>query len=214
MWGELPSAETLSGIIAITPRGNAVTRFRESMGVVLTGVLVLGVAIALPLLPGFSESGMVATMGVSYQLPQLQGLKDTHTFVPADNPLTAEKVERGRLLFFDKRLSQNNTIACASCHMSEKGFTDGMPVSIGIYNRNGRRSALALINRVYSKAQFWDGWAETLEDQSIGPFVDPVEHGFINHEEMVAKMRQIPGYWKLFQDARWISLTVVGRRTR
>ena len=189
------------------------TLCRKSVGIVLSGVLILGVAIALPLLPGFGESGTIATMGVGYQLPQLQGLKDANTFVPADNPLTAEKVELGRLLFFDKRLSQNNTIACASCHLPEKGFTDGMPVSIGIYDRKGGRSALALINRVYGKAQFWDGRAETLEDQSIAPFVDPVEHGFINHEEMVAKMRQIPGYRKLFQDvfSREIVIEDAGR---
>ena len=183
------------------------------MGIVLSGVLILGVAIALPLLPGYGESGTVATIGVGYQLPQLQGLKDANTFVPADNPLTAEKVELGRLLFFDKRLSQNNTIACASCHLPEKGFTDGMPVSTGINNLKGGRSAPASINRAYSQAQFWDGRAETLEDQSIAPFVDPVEHGFINHDEMVAKMRQIPGYRKLFQDvfSREIVIEDVGR---
>ena len=183
------------------------------MGIVLSGVLILGVAIALPLLPGYGESGTVATIGVGYQLPQLQGLKDPNTFVPADNPLTAEKVELGRLLFFDKRLSQNNTIACASCHLPEKGFTDGMPVSTGINNLKGGRSAPASINRAYSQAQFWDGRAETLEDQSIGPFVDPVEHGFMNHDEMVAKMRQIPGYRKLFQDvfSREIVIEDVGR---
>ena len=189
------------------------TLCRKSVGIVLSGVLILGVAIALPLLPGYGESGTVATIGVGYQLPQLQGLKDPNTFVPADNPLTAEKVELGRLLFFDKRLSQNNTIACASCHLPEKGFTDGMPVSTGINNLKGGRSAPASINRAYSQAQFWDGRAETLEDQSIAPFVDPVEHGFINHDEMVAKMRQIPGYRKLFQDvfSREIVIEDVGR---
>lgn len=187
------------------------TRFRESMGIVLSGVLVLGVAIALPLLPGFG--GQPPTTSAGYQLPQFQGLKDANTFVPADNPLTAEKVELGRLLFFDTRLSQDNTIACASCHLSEKGFTDGMPVSTGINSLKGKRNALALINRVYSKAQFWDGRAETLEEQSIGPFVDPVEHGFMNHEEMVAKMRQIPEYRKLFQDvfSREIVIEDVGK---
>ena len=183
------------------------------MGIVLSGVLILGVAVALPLLPGFGESGTAATMGAGYQLPQLQGLKDANTFVHADNPLTAQKVELGRLLFFDKRLSQNNTIACASCHLSEKGFTDGLPVSTGINNLKGGRSALALINRVYSQVQFWDGRAETLEAQSIGPFVDPVEHGFINHAEMVAKMRQIPGYRKFFQQVfgREIVIEDVGK---
>ena len=184
---------------------------RKSVGIVLSGVFVLGVAVALPLLSGFGESG--TTTRARYQLPQLQGLKDANIFVPADNPLTAEKVELGRLLFFDKRLSQNNTITCASCHLPEKGFTDGLPVSTGINNLKGGRSALALINRVYSQAQFGDGRAETLEDQSIGPFVDPVEHGFMNHDEMVAKMRQIPGYRELFQDvfSREIVIEDVGR---
>ena len=173
-------------------------RVGKAVGVVLMGVLMIGVAVALPSLLVYGESGTAT--GAGYQLPQRQGLEDPSTFVPADNPLTAQKVELGRLLFFDKRLSQNNTIACASCHLAEKGFTDGLPVSTGINNLKGRRSALATINRVYSTVQFWDGRAETLEDQSITPFVDPVEHGFANHDQMVAKMRHIPGYRKLFQE--------------
>ena len=84
--------------------------------------------------------------------------------------------------------------------MAEKGFADGMPVSTGINGLKGSRSAPVLFNRVYSKAQFWDGRADTLENQSIGPFDNPIEHGFANHDEMVAKMRKIPGYRKLFQD--------------
>src|SRR5215510_7201382 len=92
-----------------------------------------------------------------YQLPQLEGLEDPNTFVPAENLLTAKKVDLGRLLFFDKRLSKNNTIACASCHLSGKGFTDGKAVSTGIHNLKGGRSAPASINRVFGKAQFWDG---------------------------------------------------------
>ena len=189
------------------------TLFRTSMGVVLTGVLVLGVAVALPLLPVFGEGGTVATTGAGYQLPELEGLEDPNTFVPADNPLTEQKVELGRLLYFDKRLSKNNTIACANCHLMEKGFTDGMPVATGINNLKGGRSAPANINRVYSTAQFWDGRAETLEDQSIGPFVSPVEHGFNNHDEMVTKMRQIQGYRKLFQEVfgREIVIEDVGK---
>ncbi|MGQ0696555.1 MAG: cytochrome-c peroxidase, partial [Nitrospiraceae bacterium] len=200
------------------------TRIKKSGAVMLTGVLILGVAVALPLLPVFgesneeldamralkelgrplllAESGTAAATatGEGYQLPQLQGLEDPNTFVPADNPLTAEKVELGRLLVFDKRLSKNNTIACMSCHLPEKGFTDGMPVATGINGLKGGRSAPANINRVYSQGQFWDGRAETLEAQSIGPFINPIEHGFATHDEMVAKMRQIPGYRKLFRD--------------
>ncbi len=141
------------------------------------------------------------------------GLEDPAGFVPTDNPLTKEKIELGRLLFFDKRLSKNDTIACASCHLPEKGFTDGKPVSTGINKLKGGRSAPASINRVYSKAQFWDGRAETLEEQSIGPFVSPVEHGFTNHDEMVAKMKKVAGYRKLFQEifGRDIVIADVGK---
>jgi len=173
----------------------AIRRWR-TIGVV---VLLGAVGMALPLSSAFSEKPAGTTTPASYQLPTILGLEDPSTFVPADNPLTAEKVELGRLLFFDKRLSKNGTIACASCHLPDKGFTDGKRVSTGINGLKGGRSAPASLNRVFSKGQFWDGRAETLEDQSIGPFVSPVEHGFINHDELVAKLRKIAGYRKLFQ---------------
>ncbi len=173
------------------------------------GILGLGVAVALPLFAVVGARGADAPV----QLPQILGLENANTYVPDDNPLTKEKVELGRILFFDKRLSKNDTIACASCHMAEKGFTDGMPVSAGINGLKGGRSAPVSFNRVYSKAQFWDGRAATLEDQSIGPFANPIEHGFASHDEMVAKMKTIPGYRKLFQEVfgRDINIKDVGR---
>ena len=178
------------------------------------GVLLLaGVGMTLPLSSVFGESSAGTATPASYQLPTILGLEDPNTFVPAENPLTAKKVELGRLLFFDKRLSKNDTIACVSCHLPNKGFTDGKPVSTGINGLKGGRSAPASLNRVFSKGQFWDGRADTLEDQSIGPFVSPVEHGFIDHNEMVAKMRKIAGYRKLFQEVfgREIVIEDVGK---
>ena len=88
-----------------------------------------------------------------------------------------------------------------------------MPVSTGIKGQKGGRSAPVSFNRVYSKAQFWDGRAATLEDQSIGPFANPIEHGFANHDEMVAKMKKMPGYRKLFQEVFGGEITIqdVGR---
>ena len=127
------------------------TRVRKLIGLVLARVLVIGAGAALPLLPVFGEGGP----DTRDQLPQLQGLEDANTFVPVDNPLTAQKIELGRVLFFDTRLSRNNTIACASCHLADKGFTDGMPVSAGINGLKGGRSAPVSFNRVYSKVQFW-----------------------------------------------------------
>lgn len=159
-------------------------------------LLLVGAVSVAP--PAQSDEGKGSA--AEYKLPQIQGLEDPNTFVPADNPMTAKKVELGRLLFFDKRLSKNDTIACASCHLPAKGFTDCMPVSTGINKLKGGRSAPASINRVFSKAQFWDGRADTLEDQSIGPFVSPVEHGFANHDELVVKIKKIAGYRKLFNE--------------
>lgn len=140
-----------------------------------------------------------AESATEYKLKIPFGLEETAVVIPADNPLTNEKVELGRLLVFDKRLSQDNTIACMSCHLAKFGFTDGKPVSTGIRGQKGGRSAPASINRVFSSAQFWDGRAATLEAQSVGPFTNPIEHGFANYDVMMAKMMKIPGYRKLFK---------------
>lgn len=83
--------------------------------------------------------------------------------------------------------------------MPSLAFTDGQPVATSIHRLQGGRSAPASINRLFSSAQFWDGRAATLEEQSIGPFVSPVEHGFANHDELVAKLKTIEGYRTLFQ---------------
>jgi cytochrome c peroxidase len=97
---------------------------------------------------------------------------DLYLPVPEDNPITVERIERGRELFFDKRLSRDQTIACASCHDPERAFSDGRPVPIGVFNRLGRRSAPALVNRGYGRAFFWDGRATTLEEQVLQPIQD------------------------------------------
>jgi cytochrome c peroxidase len=169
----------------------------------LAGVaMLIGSALALPVFAanGGKLADKKATMTPgAVKLPELLGLEDPNSFVPADNQLTPEKVELGRFLFFDKRLSKDNSIACASCHMPTLAYTDGQAVSSGIKHLQGGRSAPASINRVFAKAQFWDGRAATLEEQSIGPFVSPVEHGFIDHDEMIRKMNKIEGYKKLFK---------------
>ncbi len=142
------------------------------------------------------------------------GLEEDSLVIPRDNPLTEEKVELGKLLFFDKRLSANETIACASCHVPALAFTDGQPVSTGIHRQQGGRSAPTAINRVFSSAQFWDGRAATLEAQSVGPFINPVEHGFADHDELVAKVKNIAGYHPLFErafGATSITLDLIGK---
>jgi cytochrome c peroxidase len=100
---------------------------------------------------------------------------DLYMPVPEENPLTREKIELGRKLFHDRRLSRDRTIACASCHDPDRAFTDGRPVAIGISRRLGRRSAPTLVNRGYGRAFFWDGRAATLEEQVLQPIQDPNE---------------------------------------
>ena len=100
---------------------------------------------------------------------------DLYMPVPDENPLTTEKIELGRHLFFDRRLSRNQSIACASCHDPERAFSDGRAIAMGVFGRKGRRNAPALINRGYGRLFFWDGRAATLEEQVLKPIEDPNE---------------------------------------
>ena len=157
------------------------------------GTVGLFLLISTPIVDG-------APSQASYKPEMPLGLDDEAFKVPQDNPMTKDKIELGRFLFFDKRLSANNTIACASCHIPALAFTDGQPVSTGIHNQQGGRSAPTAINRGFSVAQFWDGRAATLEDQSIGPFANLIEHGFVNHDQLVTKITSIQGYKRVFKN--------------
>ncbi|TBR21039.1 c-type cytochrome, partial [bacterium] len=120
--------------------------------------------------------------------------------VPEDNALTKAKVELGKLLYFDKRLSRDGTVSCATCHDPKKGWTDQAPVSTGIKGQKGGRSAPTVLNSAYLDVQFWDGRAASLEEQAKGPIANPVEMGF-THEEAVKRLAGIKGYPPLFKAA-------------
>jgi cytochrome c peroxidase len=127
-------------------------------------------------------------------------------FWPADNPYTPEKAELGQLLYFDKRLSSDGTVSCASCHLPGKAFTDGAPVATGIKGQKGGRSAPTVINRAYSTLQFWDGRAASLEEQAKGPIANPIEMTHARteaeaHQAVVANLKAIPGYVQRFARA-------------
>lgn len=149
-----------------------------------------------------SAAGLAhANDGSVYELEIPLGLDEDAFHVPEDNPLTEKKTELGRFLFFDKRMSQDNKISCSSCHIPSLAFTDGQPVSSGIRRQQGGRSAPTAINRGFSKVQFWDGRANTLEEQSVGPLTNPIEHGFPGNADVVAKIKGIDGYKRLFKQA-------------
>ena len=107
---------------------------------------------------------------------------DVYMPVPEANPLTAAKIELGRQLFFDKGLSRDGTLACASCHDPARAFSDGRPVSTGIGGAQGTRNAPAIINRGYGRSFFWDGRAQTLEQQALEPILNPRELGLTEQE--------------------------------
>ena len=137
----------------------------------------------------------------AYELKVPLGLDDTELRIPEDNPLTNEKIELGKLLFFDKRLSVDGIVACANCHNPKFGFTDGEPVSTGVGGQKGGRSAPTAINRAFSTLQFWDGRAPSLEEQAKGPMVNPIEMANPSHDAVVERLKKIKGYRELFKNA-------------
>jgi len=120
--------------------------------------------------------------------------------LPPGNPPTAETVALGRKLFYDTRLSADGSIACASCHNPNRGFSDGQPVAKGIRGQLGSRSAPSLLNSAYYPVEFWDGRAASLEDQAGGPMANPIEMGQ-PHDVSIRKLQADASYGPLFEKA-------------
>lgn len=113
---------------------------------------------------------------------------------PADNPTTPEKVELGKMLYFDPRLSSNGTVSCFSCHNVMEGGDDHRPTSIGVHGQAGGRNAPTVWNAAFHSVQFWDGRAASLEDQAKGPPANPIEMGMSNLDAVSSRIEKIPGY--------------------
>jgi cytochrome c peroxidase len=122
--------------------------------------------------------------------------------VPADNPMTPEKIALGSTLFNDKRFSSTGEVSCATCHDPAKAFTDSpLRTSEGINKLTGTRNAPTVVNAAYFEKQFWDGRSADLEDQSQHPFVNPVEMGLKDHEPILKIVRSDPAYGDMFRKA-------------
>ena len=119
--------------------------------------------------------------------------------VPPDNPVTPEKTALGRQLFFDKRLSKDGTVSCATCHDPAHGFGDGKKVSEGVMGKIGARNAPTILNAHFNEFQFWDGRAASLEEQAKGPMMNPVEMAMDSPAAVVAAVRAVPEYQATFQ---------------
>jgi cytochrome c peroxidase len=118
--------------------------------------------------------------------------------MPSTNLNYGPKVELGKQLYFDTRLSKNNSISCAFCHNPGTGFADSRQFSIGAFGTAGGRQAPTVYNTAFSPFQFWDGRALSLEEQAIGPIHNPVEMAE-THEVVVPKIAKIRGYQKQFR---------------
>ena len=143
-------------------------------------------------------SGPIMPVGESQAIEPPLGLPEVA--VPADNPPTAETVALGRQLYYDKTLSVDNSIACASCHDPGAGFADPNQFSEGVGGELGGRQAPPVMNAAYFTAQFWDGRAASLEEQAGGPVENPIEMAF-THEGVIERLSEDPVYTELFKEA-------------
>lgn len=140
----------------------------------------------------------VLPLGLSQGAGQITGLDA--------NPLTRAKIELGRQLYFDTRLSADSTVSCASCHDPSMGYTAQTKTGVGIRGQEGGRNSPVSFNRILSGKQFWDGRVDSLEAQAVGPIQNPIEMGF-THEGVVKRLSENPVYKKQF-DAIFGELTI------
>lgn len=132
--------------------------------------------------------------GFTLEAPAYFG--DFQNRIPEDNPITQKGFELGRMLFYEKKLSGDNTMSCATCHQQEKAFTDGLAVSEGIDGIAGEVSAMSLSNLLWAEHFTWNGRMDSIEGQSIEPILNPIEM----HEELdhaIGKLEE-DGYAGLF----------------
>ena len=122
------------------------------------------------------------------------------TFIPDDNPMKVEAVELGRFLFWDKRLSGDNTMSCGTCHQPPHAFGDAVPTSTGIDGIAGTRNSMPLVNMVFQPVITWDGGKSTLEEQMGEPVVNPIEM----HDDWMTVITELESdtmYPSMFEDA-------------
>ncbi|MCB0760493.1 MAG: c-type cytochrome [Flavobacteriales bacterium] len=144
-------------------------RYRNTfLAAILIGILAIGCR------KEFAEPPCETPVsGTPYVFPTMPFFPEMD--IPENNPLTQEKVELGRHLFWEKALSGNNTMSCGTCHLPTNNFSDPAQFSTGINGEIGNRQAMALVNLGWANDFFWDGRALTLEDQVIQPVTNPIE---------------------------------------
>jgi cytochrome c peroxidase len=118
-----------------------------------------------------------------------------------DNVITAAKVDLGRMLFYDPRLSKKRNVSCNSCHDLLNYGVDGKPVSTGHDGQKGTRNSPSVYHAAGHIAQFWDGRAADVEEQAKGPVLNPVEMAMVSESEVLERLRSVPDYATAFRSA-------------
>jgi cytochrome c peroxidase len=151
----------------------------------------------------FAASGVARAASrdaLQQRAKQIFGVLPAEAPNPA-NPITDAKVELGRLLYFDPRLSKSQVISCNTCHQLEHFGVDNQPTSLGHKGQRGARNSPSVYNAAFHVAQFWDARATDVEEQAKGPVLNPVEMAMPDPDHVVAVLRSIPGYAPLFATA-------------
>lgn len=171
-------------------------KLHPTIGACIAAAMLLGATSASA--EGTSATAKQVVRSGDYTLELPLGLSADAAYIPESNPLSAAKVELGKLLYFDPRLSKDNRVSCATCHHPNHGFAAPDPVSPGVGGALGNRNSNSVINRLFSKEQFWDGRAADLEEQAKGPLTNPVEMVMPSHDAVVQTVNIVRGYRPYF----------------
>ena len=145
-----------------------------------------------------SQSAMADALSDSF----LMMFKPLPTEAPStDNELSEAKINLGRMLYYETRISKGGKMSCNSCHQLDKYGQDNLPFSPGHEGKLGGRSSPSTYNAALHIAQFWDGRAPTVEEQAKGPVLNPVEMGMPSADFVVDVLKSIPGYVEAFKAA-------------
>ncbi len=163
---------------------------------IVGSILLLGLACLFPL-HAFQRGSKRAAIPIHIPV----GISESLWWqrIPKDNPLSVEKIALGQALYFDKRLSIDGTVSCATCHDPALAFTDSQVVAIGGRDRRGTRNAPTILNTVFNETFFWDGRARSLEDQVKHPLLSSFEMGMENEKELISRLSSIPEYQRQFK---------------
>lgn len=151
-------------------------------------------------------AGVIVVDGIA--VPDI-GPLPTVVPIPSGNLGHTTKIELGKHLFFDPRLSRTNKVSCSYCHIPDAGFSDPHPTSLGVDDLVGGRQAPSILNAAFSPVLFWDGRVSSLEEQAFGPIQNPIEMAE-TLEHLVAKLRKIKDYQRKFRASFGTDVTAQG----